>query len=58
MILVPTDTAGFVHVRRIPIMGEEGSGWFSHSEIAYEGCRVPKDDLLSLIHLAGPTRPY
>lgn len=46
MIIVPTDTEGFNHVRRIPIMGDEGSGWMSHSEIAYEGCRVPKANLL------------
>ncbi len=46
MILVPTDSPGFKHVRRIPIMGDEGEGWMSHSELAYEGCRVPKDNLL------------
>ncbi|MEM1414069.1 MAG: acyl-CoA dehydrogenase family protein [Myxococcota bacterium] len=46
MILVPTSTPGFQHVRRIPIVGEEGSGWASHSEVAYEGCRVPKENLL------------
>jgi len=41
MIIVPTDTQGFTHVRRISIMGHEGSGWASHSEIRYESCRVP-----------------
>ncbi|MFT5355338.1 MAG: acyl-CoA dehydrogenase [Polyangiales bacterium] len=46
MIIVPTDTEGFNHVRRISIMGDEGSGWMSHSEIAYEGCRVPKANIL------------
>ena len=46
MIIVPTDTKGFNHVRRIAIMGDEGSGWMSHSEIAYEECRVPKANLL------------
>ncbi len=45
-IIVPTDTPGFVHVRRISVMGHEGSDWASHSEIAYEGCRVPRDNLL------------
>jgi acyl-CoA dehydrogenase len=45
-IIVPTDTPGFVHVRRISVMGHEGSGYASHSEIAYEGCRVPKRNLL------------
>jgi len=46
MILVPTDTPGFNHVRRISIMGDEGSGWASHSEIKYEGCRVPKENII------------
>ncbi len=41
MIIVPVDTPGFRQVRRISVMGEEGSGWASHSEIAYENCRVP-----------------
>jgi len=46
MIIVPTDTPGFVHVRRISVMGHEGSDWDSHSEIEYRDCRVPKDHLL------------
>ncbi|MEM7051311.1 MAG: acyl-CoA dehydrogenase family protein [Acidobacteriota bacterium] len=46
MILVPADTPGFVHLRRLPVMGEEGDGYFSHSEILYENCRVPVDNLL------------
>ncbi|MBX3246786.1 MAG: acyl-CoA dehydrogenase family protein [Myxococcales bacterium] len=46
MILVPTSTPGFEHTRRIPIMGEEGSGWMSHSEITYRDCRVPEGNLL------------
>jgi alkylation response protein AidB-like acyl-CoA dehydrogenase len=41
MIIVPTDTPGFVHARKIPVMGEPGDGWASHSEIVYESCRVP-----------------
>ena len=45
-IIVPTDTPGFRLVRNIPVMGHAGSGWASHAEIAYEGCRVPKDHLL------------
>jgi acyl-CoA dehydrogenase len=40
-ILVPTDTPGFDIVRNIPVMGHAGSGWASHSEIRYRGCRVP-----------------
>jgi acyl-CoA dehydrogenase len=42
MILVPTNTPGFIHVRKIPIMGHTGEGHQSHSEILYENCRVPK----------------
>ena len=45
-IIVPTDTPGFRHVRRLSIMGDLGYGWQSHSEIAYEDCRVPVDNLL------------
>lgn len=46
MIIVPTDTPGFEHVRRISVMGHEGSGWASHSELAYHECRVPLGNLL------------
>ncbi len=46
MILVPTSTAGFRRVRNIAVMGETGEGYFSHSEIAYEDCRVPLSNLL------------
>jgi acyl-CoA dehydrogenase len=45
-IIVPTDTPGFLLVRNVPVMGHEGSGWASHAEIAYEGCRVPRANLL------------
>lgn len=45
-IIVPTDTPGFNHVRRIKIMGEEGEDHHSHSEIRFENCRVPKENLL------------
>jgi alkylation response protein AidB-like acyl-CoA dehydrogenase len=46
MIIVPTDTPGFSHVRNIPIMGDAGEGWMSHGEIRLEGCRVPAGNLL------------
>ena len=46
MILVPTDTPGFEHVRNIPIMGEEGDGWASHGEIRLTDVRVPRDHLI------------
>ena len=46
MIIVPTDTPGFNLVRNIPVMGHEGSGYFSHGEILYQTCRVPQTNLL------------
>lgn len=45
-IIVPTDNPGFKHIRKIPIMGEEGSQWISHSEVRFENCQVPKGNLL------------
>jgi len=50
MIIVPTDTEGFNHVRRIKIMGEEGDDWMSHSEIRYEECQVPLENLLGNVN--------
>jgi alkylation response protein AidB-like acyl-CoA dehydrogenase len=41
MLLVPTDTPGYRLVRNIPVMGDPGSGYFSHGEVVFEGCRVP-----------------
>ncbi len=46
MIIVPTDTPGFVRVRNIPVMGEAGQGWMSHAELRLTGVRVPADNLL------------
>ncbi len=45
-IIVPTDTPGFTLVRNIPCMGHAGDDWASHSEITYEDCRVPAENLL------------
>ena len=45
-IIVPTDTPGFRRVRNIPVMGEAGSDYFSHSEVVFESCRVPASNLL------------
>ena len=45
-IIVPTDTPGFKILRNIPVMGDAGEGWMSHSEIVYENCRVPVSNLL------------
>src|SRR4051794_11045178 len=44
MILVPTDTLGFVLVRPISVMGHAGGP--GHCEIRYEDCRVPAENLL------------
>jgi alkylation response protein AidB-like acyl-CoA dehydrogenase len=46
MLIVPTDADGFEHVRKLPVMGDEGAGWFSHSEIRLTGVRVPQANLL------------
>ncbi len=46
MFLVPTNTPGFEHVRKIPIMGTPGAGWLSHSEIAYSDMVVDEDALI------------
>ena len=45
-IIVPTNTPGFNRVRNIPIMGEAGEDYASHSEIIYKDCRVPQKNLL------------
>ena len=45
-ILVPLDTPGVRLVRNISVMGERGSSWASHSELAYEGVRVPRANLI------------
>lgn len=45
-IIVPLDAEGLEHVRKISIMGDEGSDWNSHSEIRYNGCRVPLENVL------------
>jgi len=46
MILVPLETAGFRIVRNIPIMGHAGEDYFSHGEVLFEDCRVPRENLL------------
>jgi alkylation response protein AidB-like acyl-CoA dehydrogenase len=45
-IIVPTDTPGFRLVRNIKIMGETGEDYFSHAEVAYENCRVPRSNVI------------
>ncbi len=45
-IIVPSNTPGFRRVRNIPVMGERGSDYFSHSEVVFESCRVPQSNRL------------
>ncbi|WP_020598962.1 acyl-CoA dehydrogenase family protein [Spirosoma panaciterrae] len=47
MIIVPTDTPGFVIERNIPVFGEAGEGWFSHAEVTYTNCRVPVSNVIA-----------
>jgi alkylation response protein AidB-like acyl-CoA dehydrogenase len=46
MIVVPTDTPGYERVRNIPVFGEAGEGWASHSEVKFTHCRVPASNLI------------
>lgn len=46
MIVVPTDTVGFLRERNISIMGHEGSGWLSHAEVSLKDVRVPVSNRL------------
>jgi acyl-CoA dehydrogenase len=41
---VPTDAPGYNLIRPVSVMGHDGGP--GHCEIRYEGCRVPKDNLL------------
>lgn len=45
-IIVPLSTPGFELVRNIPVMGDEGAGYFSHAEVRLTSCRVPSENLL------------
>ncbi len=46
MLLVLTDAPGVEHVRLLPVMGDTGAGWISHSEIRFDGVEVPAGALL------------
>jgi alkylation response protein AidB-like acyl-CoA dehydrogenase len=48
MIIVPIPTPGFRLIRNISIMGEAGSGYFSHGEVLFENCVVPKKNLIGI----------
>ena len=45
-IIVPTNTDGYRRIRNISIMGDEGDGWASHSEVEFINCRVPIANLV------------
>ena len=45
-IIIPCDSKGFNLVRKIPVMGDEGEGYFSHSEIFYDNVEVSEKNLL------------
>ena len=45
-IIVPTNTEGYRRIRNISIMGDEGDGWASHSEVEFINCRVPVANLI------------
>lgn len=46
MILVPLDNPGYRLIRNIPIMGDEGEDYLSHSEVEFLNCRVHASHLI------------
>jgi alkylation response protein AidB-like acyl-CoA dehydrogenase len=46
MILVPLDNPGYRMIRNIPIMGDEGEDYLSHSEVEFVNCRVAVSHLI------------
>ncbi len=48
MIIVPTGTPGFRHVRNTSVMGGTGSDYASHGEVLFDHCRVPHTHLLGM----------
>jgi alkylation response protein AidB-like acyl-CoA dehydrogenase len=46
LLIVPSETPGFRHIRNIPCMGHAGDDWASHAELAFEACRVPIENRL------------
>jgi len=48
MIIVPTGTEGFELLQNISVMGDRGSDYASHAEVAFHGCRVPLQNLLGV----------
>jgi acyl-CoA dehydrogenase len=64
MLIVPTKSSGFQMIRNIPIMGEAGEGYMSHSEIKFENCKVSAQNIIGKVnegfalaqHRLGPGR--
>ena len=46
MIIVPLDNPGYRLIRNISIMGDIGEGYFSHGEVRFDDCRVPRENLI------------
>ncbi len=46
MIIVPLDNPGYRMIRNIPVMGHEGKGYYSHSEVEFVNCKVPANHLI------------
>lgn len=46
MIIVPLNNPGYKNLRNISIMGQQGSGYFSHSEVEFVDCKVPANHLV------------
>ena len=46
MIIVPLETKGFEIVRNISVMGAQGKGYFSHSEVTFNNCVVPQKNII------------
>lgn len=46
VIIVPAGTPGFIVERNTPIMGHADNGIFAHSEVRFDNCRVPYQNLL------------
>ncbi len=49
MIIVPTNNPGYQRIRNIPVMGDVGSGYYSHSEVSYTQCRVPQENIIGAV---------
>jgi alkylation response protein AidB-like acyl-CoA dehydrogenase len=49
MIIVPLDTKGYTMMRNISVMGSEGKGYFSHSEVNFNDCQVPEENLIGAV---------